>query len=1426
MAAIAVGVVSEGMPEPLGVSLTQGGINIAVWSSNATAVELCLFDGGSDGESRAQEAEVARIRLPGRTGPVFHGHVADLGAGVRYGLRAHGPFAPERGHRFDPDKLLVDPYALALDRPLALHPSMFGPPGGADSGPFMPKAVVFAPEAAPPAAPSPGRPWGESTLPRRPWGDSIVYELHVRGFTRAHPDIPPEIRGTFAALAHPAAIAHLTRLGITAVELMPAAAWADERHLPPLGLTNYWGYNPFAFMAPDPRLAPGGWAEVRAATDALAAAGIETLLDVVLNHSGEGDALGPTLSFRGLDNAAYYRLSPEDKAAYLNDAGTGNTLALSCAPALRLAMDSLRAWRRLGGVAGFRFDLAATLGRGGAGFDAGAPLLAAIDQDPELRGLKLIAEPWDIGPGGYRLGQFPPPWGEWNDRFRDTARSFWRGDGVPLGEVARRMTGSQDVFAGRRPSRSVNFVVAHDGFTLADLVSYETRHNLANGEDNRDGTFENRSWNHGVEGPSDDPAVVAARLADQRALLAMLLVSRGTPMLAMGAELGQTQGGNNNAYAQDNLTSWIDWARADGELTAFTARLIGLRRTHPALSADRFLTGAAAEGGIDPDVLWRAADGGKMTAAGWDDPAGETLVMALAEPGGGASAPDRVVIAIHRGAAATHAVLPEPRDGFAWCVLADSADPARGGEVDTEAVSLGPRSILLLGETASAGRTPRGVADDVLARLAAAAGIAPDWSGVDGRRHAVSPATQGALLAAMRLPAGTTREALESLRALAETQDLRPLPFVLAGRAGEAVQARLVAGGEGPPPRTWLTLERKDGPALRLRADAAVARDEARAFGRDGRARPALWIPLPPLEPGDYVLRREDEPDQPCRLIIAPGACHTPAALRGERRLWGLSVQLYALTRGGDQGIGDFTTLGALGEAAAARGAALLAINPLHALFEGDRERASPYYPSDRRFLDPIYLDLDGVPGAGDWRPAAALPRGGAAVDYTGVWALKARALEASFAAGAENGDFAAFVEAGGEALRRFAVFQAIAESRPGEAWTHWPEALRRPRTASADPARVRFHQYVQWLCEVQLAGAAKRASGLAVGLCRDLAVGAAPDGAEIWAQAELATTGVSIGAPPDPIGPAGQVWGLPPFDPHRLRADGYRSMAALIAANMRHGGALRIDHVMGLARQFWVPDGAAGAQGAYVAFPFEDLLAVLALESERARCLVIGEDLGTVPEGFRQTVAQAGLLSYRVLPFERDGAGAPLPPGAYPRQAMACVATHDLPPLAGWWEALDVAECASLALITQAQAAELRAGREADKQALLDALARAGLAPGSPPPPGEGAAGSSSDHQAQGPSAPPSSLGPALAGAIHAFIGASNAAVALAQAEDLAGERVAVNLPGTDRERPNWRRRIAVPLEQLFETTPAPEIVQALRTARPPTEEGDIIHR
>ncbi|RXT24638.1 glycogen debranching enzyme GlgX [Bosea sp. Tri-39] len=577
------------LPPRLGATVTAGGVSIAVFSQNGERVLVSLFD-------EAGENEIARLPLPCRSGDIHHGLLPGVGAGLRYGLRVEGPWQPDRGHRFDPAKLLVDPYAKAVDRPFRWHPRLALL--GSDTVDLVPRCLVTA-EREP--------------LTLEPTQPSFIYEIATKAFSMRHPAIPEKLRGTLAALTEPLIVDYLQRLGVSHVELMPIAPWMDERHLPPLGLSNAWGYNPVNFFALDPRLAPDGADGLRRLCAIYAEAGIGVILDIVLNHTAESDEFGATVSLRGLDNAVYYRHAQDDPGRLVNDTGCGNTLALDRAPVVRLAMDALRYWRSLG-VAGFRFDLATVMGRTARGYSADAPLLAAILQEPDLSQSVLIAEPWDVGPGGYRLGEFPFPFAEWNGRFRDDVRRFWRGDSGLAGSLATRLAGSSDLFSARHrgPCASINFLAAHDGFTLADLVSYSAKHNEANGEANRDGDNDSHSWNNGVEGWTDDVEPMAARRRDVRALLATLFLSRGVPMLTAGDEFGRTQAGNNNAYAQDNETTWLDWANADEELKVFVAGLARLRRELFLLTENSFFNGK----GDPPGAQWLKPDG---TAIGSDE---------------------------------------------------------------------------------------------------------------------------------------------------------------------------------------------------------------------------------------------------------------------------------------------------------------------------------------------------------------------------------------------------------------------------------------------------------------------------------------------------------------------------------------------------------------------------------------------------------------------------------------------------------------------------------------------------------------------------------------------------------------------------------------------------------------------------------------
>src|SRR5487761_1818378 len=665
-----------GRPYPPGAAYDGGGTNFSLFSGVAEKVELCLFD---------EEGSEERVVLEEIDASCWHGYLPSVAPGQRYGYRVHGPWAPEEGQRCNPAKLLLDPYAKAIEGQVdwdqACFPYNFGDENSRnddDSAPHVPRSVVHNPYFD----------WGNDRPPDVQLNESMIYEVHVKGFTARHPDIPEGQRGTYAGLGHPAAIEHLTGLGVTAVELMPVHQFVHDSQLIERGLRNYWGYNSIGFLAPHNEYASGQRgeqvAEFKAMVRGLHEAGIEVILDVVYNHTAEGNQLGPMLSMKGIDNAAYYRLVADKPQFYYDTTGTGNSLHVGHPHTLQLIMDSLRYWVTEMRVDGFRFDLAATLARQFYEVDRLAVFFDLIQQDPVVSQVKLIAEPWDVGEGGYQVGNFPALWSEWNGKYRDTVRDFWRGDPATLGEFASRLTGSSDLYQGdsRYPTASVNFVTAHDGFTLRDLVSYNSKHNEANGEDNRDGSDDNRSWNCGVEGDTDDPKINGLRARQQRNFLTTLLLSQGTPMLLGGDELGRTQGGNNNAWCQDNETSWYDWIRIDqsNDLHAFTKRLIALRRAHPVFRRERFLEGAV-DGEALPAAWWFRPDGYKMTQKDWN--AGE-LVLGLflngetipnLGPRGEEINDDSFLLLFNSSGEEREFVLPRKYMGPAWTLELSTADP-------------------------------------------------------------------------------------------------------------------------------------------------------------------------------------------------------------------------------------------------------------------------------------------------------------------------------------------------------------------------------------------------------------------------------------------------------------------------------------------------------------------------------------------------------------------------------------------------------------------------------------------------------------------------------------------------------------------------------------------------------------------------------
>lgn len=669
--------VREGLPVPLGATWDGLGVNFAIFSANATKVELCLFN--EDGE------EYDRIDLPEYTDEVWHGYLPDARPGLLYGYRVHGPYEPHDGHRFNPAKLLLDPYAKQIVGDLKWDDALFAYDmesdkkdlhiDDRDSAPFLPKCRVIDPAFS----------WSRSRKNPVPWEQTIIYETHVRGYTMRHPAVPEHLRGTFSGLSTPQIVDYITSLGITSIELMPIHAFTDDRHLQDNGLHNYWGYNTLSFFAPHPQyMATHTISEFKQMIAALHAAEIEVILDVVYNHTAEGNELGPTLSFKGIDNASYYRLMPENKRYYINDTGTGNTLNLSHPRVLQMVTDSLRYWATEMQVDGFRFDLATILGREAYGFDEGCGFLDTCRQDPILSQCKLIAEPWDCGPGGYQVGGFPPGWVEWNDRFRDSVRQFWRGDEGQLAQFTTRLSGSADIFnhRGRKPYASVNFITAHDGFTLNDLVSYQEKHNEENGEGGNDGTDNNISANYGVEGETDDPAINELRLRQMRNMLATLFFSQGTPMLLAGDEFARSQNGNNNGYCQDTPIAWVNWEIGDKgkSLILFTYRLIALRKRFPILHRGRFLTGELHEKLDVKDVSWFQPNGEEMNDEAWADAHAKCIGMLLdgrAQPTGLMRYGSLSTVLLLFNAAHEDVVftLPSVAHGQSWRHILDTFQP-------------------------------------------------------------------------------------------------------------------------------------------------------------------------------------------------------------------------------------------------------------------------------------------------------------------------------------------------------------------------------------------------------------------------------------------------------------------------------------------------------------------------------------------------------------------------------------------------------------------------------------------------------------------------------------------------------------------------------------------------------------------------------
>ncbi len=1264
-----------GQPSPLGATIGGGGINFALFSAHATRVTLCLFS--EDGKT-----EFAQINLASRTGDIWHGFVEELEPGQLYGYRVEGPYAPHEGHRFNANKLLIDPYARELFGEIIQDDAIFGYDIASpeqdlsfdtrDSAPFMPKCIAVAE----------GDPY-QAKRPNTSWPDTLVYEAHVKGLTMRHPDVAPAARGKFAGLEDPAILEHLTSLGISAIELLPVQSFFTEPRLTGLGLTNYWGYNPINYFAAHADYGEAG--AFKSAVKAIHDAGIEVILDVVYNHTAESDELGPTLCYRGIDNLSYYGLQ-DDKRFYVNHTGTGNTLDMTHPQVLDLTIASLRYWVEQMGVDGFRFDLASTLARGPDGFNRKSDFLLACEKDPILSKTKLIAEPWDIGPGGYVLGQFPKGWTGWNDRFRDDVRSFWRGDDMAHKALAGRLLGSADHFDHSEKSvqSSLNFVTSHDGFTLRDVVSYNHKHNQANGEENRDGHGHNLSDNMGVEGPTDDKDINSARLRRSKNLLATLILSQGTPMLLAGDEFGHSQGGNNNSYCQDNEITWLDWGNADKVLQDFTADLIALRKSKPHFSQTDFLHGERLDNSGAKNALWLTPSGGELEGAAWDDHSLRCIGLTLNSETHGA-----ILVILNRGVAQSFHALAEA----AWTFELSSAGAFDGDIVPENSVSVFSLATPYLTKAQET---------DALTAKAQTYGFIDSFRDISGHTHRLDPASLDTLLKSI---------------------------------------------------------------------DSAAPQNH-----------PKIQIKTP---------------------------IYGADILRGYQGVWGVTCGLYGLRSDRNWGLGDFEDLAVLAEHMAEKGADFIGLNPVHALFPSAPHLYSPYSPSSREFLNVMHIAPDKIPDLSEAHFASSQDTADIElVDYETVYRRKTNAFEQAFAAfealpetHERRQSFKNFCDEKGAALSKHALFDALFEALPEvmqgyDGFHNFAKKYETPDSPACrkfeteNVERIQYYKYLQWVARTQLIDAQTRAksAGMRVGLYLDFAVGVVPGGSDAWRDQASFAKGVSLGAPGDMANPDGQKWDLSPFNPHALIQLDFVPFRRALRANMELGGALRIDHVLGLQRSFFMPqDGGAGA---YLSFPFDGLLNVIANVSNETNCIIFGEDLGTVPDDFRSHMADWNLMGCSILLIERTSAGDIIPLDQLREMAITAFSNHDFPTLAGFWAGDDFKWREALGIGNNPDVlSHEKHIREQDKNVLSHMSNLSGK---------------------------PERLDSQASAKLQSWLASSPSLAFAVPLEDIMLDRQQPNVPGTTDEQPNWRRRAKLSLETLKTDVSCHKILDAIAAARP----------
>lgn len=1461
--------VLPGKPYPLGATWDGAGVNFALYSENARSITLCLFDHSKD------TSEAYCIPLHERTDYVWHCYVPGIRPGQLYGYRVTGPYAPHEGHRFNPAKVLLDPYARAIGRDLTWHPSLYGwkypdnleSPDFSDSAPYVPLGAVV--DAA--------FTWGDDSPPRIPWEDTVIYEAHVKGFTMRHPEVPQELRGTYLGFCSEPVIEYLKSLGITAVELLPVHHSISEHALARKSLTNYWGYNTLAYFAPCSRFAVGrretdALYEFKTMVRTLHQAGLEVILDVVYNHTAETDHTGPTLSFRGIDNQAYYRLQPDAPHLFQDFTGCGNTLNMNNPRVLQLIMDSLRYWVTEMHVDGFRFDLASALARELFEVDRLASFFDIISQDPVLSRVKLIAEPWDLGEGGYQVGNFPGQWAEWNGQYRDQIRRYWNLGEARVATMVTRYAGSSDLYAsaGRKTSASINYITAHDGFTLHDLVTYSEKHNESNLWENTDGHDENLSHNNGVEGETDDPAVQARRMRKKKALLTTLLTSQGVPMLLSGDERGRTQRGNNNAYCQDNSISYVDWKVSEeaSELLDWTRKLIEIRKRNEVLRRKNFLFGYDPGGSEIKDVYWLAPSGDELDERQWHE-RGKAFSVVLPSEFGRRADLKRLMegrslfICFNPEEGALRFRIPTLFQAMWTCVLCSEGSYSENGDTRIENRELPPGAWFTLGPEgvcifeAELGWLDRELdrqsREPALQRLADELGILRTFTDLTGKTHN---------LEGLRLEK-IIREMLPEI-----SEDFRPDEVLLDLKRqhwNDSMDSCTVCfEGELNTEEGYVQIrlpeEELDGNALTIMYESgeslrhipieerwkqgSVVLDDIRYF--------AYHIPVPEdLNPGYYVMELLKGGIAWDRglLVISPDRCFVapsgdakqdsePEPNQGEsllREKWddgvrksGVTVQLYSIHSSQSLGAGDFQDLLELGRQLARDGYEILGLSPLHALFLNHPELRSPYYPSTRKGIHPFYISVSLLP---EWRSVpegqqmareAAFIPDDYQIDYARSMKLKLELLEKAYHAFQTSEDpivhgrkdeMQSYLRKNPE-LHDHAMFELIQEidvhGSPEE--KAWKAGKTDNEIRQKYAGRLGFYEYIFWAARDQFQKVCEELAEAGLRLYTDVAVGVATDGADHRVSPDLYAKKARAGAPPDFFAPTGQDWGIGVWNPLVLKKKAYRPFRDLLRSNMITDGFVRLDHVMWLFRLFWVHPDA----GTYVYYPYRELTALLCLESHLHRCTVIGEDLGTVPEEIEDILRKRHMLSWKVMFFERNQDGSLLDTMEYPNLSVATLNTHDLPTWNGYWlgtDILDRKECRRFRSVEDA--AEAMEERSADRQRILKYLLEHKLIDPVRENTLQSIAEQADAFSAGKGEAPGQEDLLDLSVAIHRALARSSSRLVLVSMNDLTGDLHQPNMPGTVDEYPNWKLLSPRSIEELPESDYYRAITRAVMKER-----------